>query len=166
MPGMTSAPRNDRRDFELGNCLHETGADCETIGTESGRGIYHLGPSDGRRLPNGSLSPTAKGRGGRNRRDDGRRIQSQPGGANHRPASTACDRTIPRATGAAGVDTQGRRGPATAGHPGAGGQDRATGGGDDTGGDLRAAFLRVLMWLSASFQRARGDYLPAAAVSG
>ena len=28
MPGMTSAPRNDRRDFELTNCLHETGADC------------------------------------------------------------------------------------------------------------------------------------------
>ena len=31
MPGMTSAPRQDRRDFEPGNCLIEIGVDCEQI---------------------------------------------------------------------------------------------------------------------------------------
>ena len=31
MPGMTSAPRQDRRDFEPGNCLIEIGVDCEQV---------------------------------------------------------------------------------------------------------------------------------------
>ena len=31
MPGMTSAPRQDRRDFEPANCLIEKGVDCEKI---------------------------------------------------------------------------------------------------------------------------------------
>ena len=29
MPGMTSAPRKGRRDFEPANCLNRTGADCQ-----------------------------------------------------------------------------------------------------------------------------------------
>ena len=31
MPGMTSAPRKGRRDFEPANCLNETGADCTKV---------------------------------------------------------------------------------------------------------------------------------------
>ena len=31
MPGMTSAPRKDRRDFEPANCLNETGVDCTKV---------------------------------------------------------------------------------------------------------------------------------------
>jgi hypothetical protein len=31
MPGMTSAPRKGRRDFEPANCLNETGADCQSV---------------------------------------------------------------------------------------------------------------------------------------
>jgi hypothetical protein len=31
MPGMTSVSRKGRRDFELTNCLNETGADCRTV---------------------------------------------------------------------------------------------------------------------------------------
>jgi hypothetical protein len=66
----------------------------------------------------------------------------------------------------ASVDTQGGRGPATAGHPGAGGQDRATSGGDDLGSHLRAALLWVLVWFPASTQCSSGIDLPAATVSG
>jgi hypothetical protein len=31
MPGMACVPRNDRRDFEPANCLHETGTDCTRV---------------------------------------------------------------------------------------------------------------------------------------
>ena len=31
MPGMTSAPRKGRRDFEPANCLDETGVDCTKV---------------------------------------------------------------------------------------------------------------------------------------
>ena len=31
MPGMTSAPRKGRRDFEPANCLNETGVDCTKV---------------------------------------------------------------------------------------------------------------------------------------
>jgi hypothetical protein len=31
MPGMTSAPRKGRRDFEPANCLNETGVDCTRV---------------------------------------------------------------------------------------------------------------------------------------
>ena len=31
MPGMTSAPRKGRRDFEPANCLNEIGADCTRV---------------------------------------------------------------------------------------------------------------------------------------
>jgi hypothetical protein len=31
MPGMTSAPRKGRRDFEPANCINETGVDCTKV---------------------------------------------------------------------------------------------------------------------------------------
>jgi hypothetical protein len=31
MPGMTSAPKKGRRDFEPANCLNETGVECERV---------------------------------------------------------------------------------------------------------------------------------------
>src|SRR6266567_6351545 len=31
MPGMTSAPRKGRRDFEPANCLNEIGVDCQRV---------------------------------------------------------------------------------------------------------------------------------------
>jgi hypothetical protein len=31
MPGMTSAPKKGRRDFEPANCLNETGVDCTRV---------------------------------------------------------------------------------------------------------------------------------------
>src|ERR1019366_9744860 len=50
MPGMTTAPRTDRRDLELANCLHKTGADCRAIKTQCELGVYQPGASDRRGL--------------------------------------------------------------------------------------------------------------------
>src|SRR6266404_6017720 len=165
MPGMTSAPRKGRRDLEPVNCLNKAGADCETVRTKSDHGVYHPGAFNGGRLPNGSLSPTTQRRGGGDRRGYSHRIRSQLGGTNQESASSNGVWAIPGATGEAGLDTQRGRRPATAGHTGAGGQDRATCRGDGTGGHIRAALLRVLVWLSASLQRAHRDWHSAATVS-
>jgi hypothetical protein len=47
MPGMTSAPRKGRRDFEPVNCLNETGADCNKVQAQqaaSGRAATVMSP--------------------------------------------------------------------------------------------------------------------------
>jgi hypothetical protein len=47
MPGMTSAPRKGRRDFEPANCLNKAGADCHKVqaqGAASGRAATVMSP--------------------------------------------------------------------------------------------------------------------------
>src|SRR5664279_235213 len=107
MPGMTSVPRKGRRDFELTNCLNEAGTDCGTIEMPSSHGVHHPGAFNGRRLLNGSLSPTTQRRRRGHRPDDRGGIRTEPEGANHGAAPEIGESGIPSPTGPASVDTQG-----------------------------------------------------------
>jgi len=121
MPGMTSAPRNDRRDTELANCLNENWRGLPNNQKRDATVVFttlaHLMDEDFLTEAFHQLRKDAAAG------IDEMTVSEYAVNLGERIADLhrrLVARGIPSATGAAGVDTQRGRGPATAGHIGAG----------------------------------------------
>ena len=135
------------RDSEPAAHPAATGTDRHSGTAVSRHGVHHARPSSGRGDAGTGIPEPQPAQ--RPWRGPGHmaEVQGEPGNQPRGITRKTRQRNVLSATGRSPSDPQKQRQAPTAGASSPGGQDRGQGRGDAVGGDLRAGFLRLFLWL-------------------